>query len=154
MFWGSIQEIADFCGITRRSTTSVLNGKTIATKKGFRRMSSQEAIDHYQPPRPPKNKPIFHRKDYASKIHWKITFLKDWDKGEPYPKDSSRMFSGTPQEFTRYLNCNKGLIYRLINTYEGLPENNKLRSIQGWKIARVRRYTVKPTRQPRIKKDV
>ncbi|AFK66688.1 hypothetical protein COPG_00092 [Colwellia phage 9A] len=152
--WGSIQELADHCNVTRRSISSILNGTTTATKRGFRRMSTEEAIKYYQPPKPPVVNQVFHRKDYASKIHWKITFFKNWKKGEKYPTEKDRKYSGTPQEFSKHLNCNKGLIYRLLNTHDGTPEKYPLRSIQGWTISRVRRYDSKPVRKTRKPKEL
>jgi hypothetical protein len=153
IFWGSVQEIADFCGISRRSASSVLNGTTIATKKGFRRMSTEEAEKYYQAPKPPIVKQVFHRKEYESKKYWKITFFKDWKKGEKYPTEAIRRFSGTPQEFSKFVNCNQGLIYRQLNTHYGLPEKYPLRSIKGWTISRVRRYDTAQVTKPRKYKE-
>ena len=154
MVWGSVQELADHCKVTRRSMASILNGTTVASKRGFRKMSPEEIEKYYQPPKPPKVVQVFHRKDYANKQYWKITFLKNWKKGEPYPISKCDRFSGTPQDFTRKVNCNSGLIYRLLNTHDGIKEKYPLRSIKGWTIARIRRYDSVPVRKTRQPKEI
>ncbi len=154
VIWGSVQELADQLGITRRSVSSILSGATVSTKQGYRKMTTEEIEKYYQPPKPPKVKPVFHRKEYASKMHWKITFFKNWKKGEKYPTEPERRFSGTPQDFSRFVNCNQGLIYRLLNTHDGSPEKYPLKSVKGWTISRVRRYDCKQVRKSRKPKEV
>lgn len=153
--WGSVQELADHCNITRRSISSILNGTTTSTLRGFRKMTDEEAKKYYQPPKPKSTKQVFHRKDYESKIHWKVTLFKDWNKGDKYPtKDEKhRRFSGTPQEFSRFFNFNKGLIYRALNTHCGLPEKYPVRSIKGWTISRVRKYNSDPKGCKQVSKE-
>ena len=112
-------------------------------------MTPEEEEQYYTPPKPTSQGK--RNKIYNSKRHWKLTFLHDWKKGDLYPQESSRKFSGSPQDFVKFIGCNAGQIYRLINTHEGIPEKYPLRSIKGWAIARVRRYDEPQTRKPREK---
>jgi len=153
IFWGSIQEIAEYCNLNRRSVSSLINGVVSSTKKGFRRMTPEEEILHYQPPRPPNKNNNKKKCTYKSKKFWKITFFKDWKKGEKYPTDPKSIYSGSTQDFVRFTGCNSGQIYRLINTHEGNLEKYPLKSIKGWSIARIRRYSKPYVRQSRIKES-
>lgn len=138
VFWGSPQEVADYIGISYRSVYLLLNGTTQSTKRGYRAMTEDEEAKYYQPPKPQVVKK--RKSKYDTKQFWLITFIKDWKKGQPYPKDTSKIFSGNPQDFVKFSNCNSGQIYRLINTHEGSAEKYPLKSIKGWTIARIRRY--------------
>lgn len=153
IFWGTIDEVAAHLGISRRATVSLLDGVTKSTRKGHRAMTEEEQEKYYQPPKPPKKKPSKRNTNYNQKMYWKITFFKDWKKGEPYPQEPDRIFSGTPQEFVRFTNCNIGQIYRLINWHDGNEEKYPLKSIKGWTIARIRRYTEPYKRKPRKSKE-
>lgn len=142
VFWGTLQEIADHCDIKYRAAALLFQDLKRSTRSGFRAMTEEEQELHYQPP---KAKPISRRtsKTYESKKNWKITFFKNWKKGEKYPdlkEEPDRIFTGSPQEFSLMVNCNLGMIYRLINTHEGKKEKYPLKSIKGWTIARIRRY--------------
>ena len=141
IFWGSVQEIADHCGIGYRSALLIFQFDGRETRNGYRAMTEEEQKKHYQPPKykePKKSK----RGKYGSRLCWKITFFKDWKKGEKYPDpdDSSLRFTGSPQDFCAFVECNQGMVYRLLNTHMKVPENNKLKSIKGWTIARIRKY--------------
>lgn len=141
IFWGSKQDVAKKLEITYRAVTEITSGRIKVSRKGYRLMTPEEEILYYQPPKPPKPKNKIPVK-FESKCHWKLTFFKDWKKGDKYPDPSEKLrrFSGTPQEFSKHIGCNQGMVYRLINTHLGRPEKYKLRSIKGWSIARTRMF--------------
>lgn len=156
IFWGSPQEIADSIGISYRSVHSMLSGKVKETRKGHRVMTEEEKVKYYQPPKPPKPKPRKKVK-YSSKMHWLITFVNDGKKsGVPDTENPDhKFFSGSPQEFVKFVGCNLGQIYRLINTHEKSKEEKyPLKTIKGWRIARIRRHKespIKKTHNRRVK---
>lgn len=139
VFWGTIDEVAAHIGITRRAAISILDGTTKSSRKGHRAMTEEEQKQYYQPPKPPKKLPKKTKK-YQQKMYWRITFLKDWKKGQSYPKESGRIFTGTPQDFVKFVGCNIGQIYRMINWHLGLEEKYPLKSVKGWSICRIRKY--------------
>lgn len=144
IFWGSPQEVADHLGISYRAVYMLINGKTKSTKKGHRMMTPEEELKYYQPPKPTTNTS---KKDktYNPKNNWLITFVKDGKKsGRPSTAKDVKTFSGSPQDFVKFIGCNAGQIYRLINTYEGSPEKYPLKTIKGWRITRIRRYKEAP----------
>ena len=135
VFWGSVTEIANHIGLNYRATLMIISGETKESRTGWRIMTTQEQIIHYQV----RPEVVSTRKNskYEKKQGWKLTFLKDWKKGQPY-SNATDQWSGTPQEFCRMSGCNQGVIYRLINTHRGLPEAYPCKSIRGWTIARIR----------------
>lgn len=144
IFWGSPQEIADHLGISYRAVYLLVSGKTKSTKKGHRVMSEEEQQLYYQPPKPPTTAKT-RSKDYNTKKFWLVTFVKDGKKsGRPEVGDSVEYFSGSPQDFVRFTGCNTGQVYRLINTHSGDSEKYPLKTIKGWRIARIRRYSEPP----------
>ena len=144
VFWGTVEEVADHMGVTRRSAENLLSGKVASTRRGHRAMTPEEQEKYYQPPRFKERKKA-PRKNYSNKRNWYITFFKDWKRGKPYPQEECRRFSGNPQEFVRFVGCNVGQVYRMINWYEGCKEEKyPLKSIKGWTIARIRRYDTPP----------
>ena len=141
VFWGSVQEISDKVGVSYRAVLLLFSNEGRSTRKGWRAMTTEESKLHYQPPRAriPVKRELA---KYQSRKYWKLTFFKDWKKGDQYPSDDpSRVFTGSPQEFCRFVNCNTGKIYRMINKHYGEPEKYPVGSINGWAIARVRKYT-------------
>ena len=141
VFWGSIQEIADHLRIHRRSAARLFIVEGSNTMGGWRAMKEEEEIRYYEPPK--AREPIS-RKGIAlhSKSKWVITFFKDWKKGDKYPPpdDLIRRFSGNPKSFSSFVNCNSGMVFRLLNTHFKLPEKYPLKSVKGWTIARVRKH--------------
>lgn len=106
-------------------------------------MTEEEEAKYYQPPKPPVRKPRSPK--YNTKNNWLITFVKDGQKsGKPQTKDPNDYFSGSPQEFVRFTGCNAGQVYRLINTHLGDPEKYPLRTIKGWRVNRIRKYSEAP----------
>lgn len=106
-------------------------------------MTEEEQIQYYEPPKPPvikKRKP-----EYNTKQNWLITFVKDGLKsGRTATKDPANFFSGNPQDFVRFTGCNSGQVYRLINTHLGEKEKYPLKTIKGWRISRIRKYSEPP----------
>lgn len=144
IFWGSPQDVADLLGISYRSAHLLISGKTKKSKIGYRRMTEEEEEKYYEPPKPRKSKPV--KSKYSSKKNWLITFVKD-GKREGRPDTSFPDYevqSGCPQDFVRAVGCNVGQVYRMINTYEGKSEKYPLKTIKGWRITRIRRYSEKP----------
>lgn len=154
VFWGTIDEVAEHIGVSRRAAYNILDGKTASSRRGHRAMTEEEKEKYYQPPRPKPPKKNSRPKHYSNKRNWYITFFKDWKKGEKSPKEEHRRFSGNPQEFVKFTNCNIGQVYRLINWYEGNEEKYPLKSIKGWTIARIRRYDTPPRNPINRKKYV
>ncbi len=135
VFWGSVTEISNHIGLNYRATLMILSGATKSSRTGWRVMTEQEQILYFQV----RPEVVSTRKNakYEKKQGWKLTFLKDWKKGQPY-NVATEQWSGTPQEFCRMSGCNQGVIYRHINTHRGLPEAYPCKSIRGWTIARIR----------------
>jgi hypothetical protein len=144
IFWGSANEIAEKCNITYRNVLIMFSsaGKNRVSRNGYRAMTEDELEMYYQPPKPPKPPKPLVMKSVVVRMHWVITFFKDWRKGDKYPDPSEegRKFSGNPQEFIRFINCNAGSVYRMIETHDGLKPKYPVHSIHGWSISRIRRY--------------
>ena len=147
-FIGSIDGIADHLGITIRTASTLVNRPGYSTRIGWRRMTEEEEIEYYTPPIPtPERKSGV---SYHPKRFWKITFFKDWKKGDPYVTDKSRMFTGTPQEFAKFMNCSISQVYRVLDTHMGIIHKYKLRTVKGWCPVRIRKYD-KPYKRRSLK---
>ena len=135
IFWGSVKEIAIHIELSYRAALLLLAKDVKISRLGWRIMTAQEMITHYQVI--PKMQITRKGKKHQEKNTWLLTFLKDWKKGQPYSVATDR-WSGSPQDFCRMSGCNQGIIYRHINTHKGLPEAFPCKSIRGWTIARIR----------------
>lgn len=136
VYFGSIQGIADKCGISYRTACNLIKEEGYITKSGYRRMTEEEEETYYEPPPPPpprKTSP----QGYQSKRSWRVVFHRNWKRGYALPEKKEDRFIGSPQEFVRFVNCNLGQVYRLMNTHQGLPEKYKLKSVKGWSIYRI-----------------
>lgn len=143
IFWGSPQEVADHLGISYRAVYMLINGDIKSTKKGHRLMTEEEQAKYYEPPKPPVIKK--RKSEYNTKQNWLITFVNDGLKsGRPATKDPSKYFSGSPQDFVRFTGCNSGQVYRLINTHLKEDEKYPLKTVKGWRITRIRKYSEPP----------
>lgn len=144
-FLGSISEIANHLGITYRTASTIVNRPGYSTRIGWRRMTEEEEIEHYTPPVPsPERKSGI---KYNPKKFWKITFFRDWKKGDPYITDTDNIFTGTPQEFVRFASCSISQVYRILDTHMGIIHKYKLRTIDGWCPVRIRKYQKPYTRR-------
>lgn len=143
VFFGSIQEIADHCKIVYRTAWDLVTLEGYVTSTGYRRMTPEEEEQYYTPPKPPVLKP--RKTKYSVKGKWRIVFHKNWVRGYAIPKNKEDRFIGSPQEFVRFVGCNIGQVYRLLNTHQKLPEKYPLRSVKGWSIYRVYKNTPKNT---------
>ena len=150
-FFGSIQEIADHCGITYRTACNLLKQEGYTTMSGYRRMTPEEEEKYYTPPKPPVLKDRKSR--YYVKGKWRVVFHKNWTRGYALPEKEEDRFIGSPQEFVRFVGCNIGQVYRLLNTHQKLPEKYPLKSIKGWSVYRVYKNKSK-TKKPKTNRII
>ena len=148
IYYGSIAGAVDVVGISRRAIYLILDGHRKKTRTGWRKMMDEEYEKYYQPPTPPKKARISKEGDRKMR-HWKVLFIKDYEGGKA-PKDPSRRFSGSPSEMAKFSGLSYVLLRRLVLTKIGeCPETEiPLRSLQGWKVVRVKkRDSPKPERE-------
>lgn len=148
VFYGSVEECAKKAGVCRRGMVYILAGRILRTNTGWMKMTEDEYSEHYQPPKPVKHKPPKPRLQedgtrYPTMRYWKISIFKDWQRGDPVPKEQERKFLGTMSEVAKFLNCQYGQVLRMVNTYLGEPEKYKMKSLHGWRIYRVRKHKEK-----------
>jgi hypothetical protein len=148
VFYGCSAECAEKMGITIRALNYLRSGVNKINKQGWKVMTEEEYAKYYQPPRPyklPDKKPGSNERKY-----WKLLILKDWKAGELYPKEKERVFSGTIVEFSKRIGCQVGQVHRMVNAYLGILDDYPLRSLRGWRIARLRKYTGDEVRTKRV----
>lgn len=140
IFFGNILQVKEFLGMEHITHRIITKGDLEKSElpDGWRVMTEEEEITYYEPP------PLFEEKIHklyeANRYgDWKLTLFKEWKKGEPYPTDPSLKFSGTVTEFKNKFNVNKGALSRFITTHEGTNTGQPIYTLNGWRIARVRR---------------
>ena len=147
VFYGCGAECAKKMGITTRALNYLRAGVNQINKQGWKVMTDEEYAKYYQPPRPfklPKKKPS------QVKRYWQLVILKDWKKKDPYPKDPERVFSGTMSEFATRIGCQLGQVSRMVDAHMGIIDDAPLRSLRGWRIARLRKNTGDEVRTRRV----
>lgn len=148
VFYGTNVECAERAGVTPRSMSYLRSGANSITRTGWKLMTEDEYALYYQPPKPVEHKPVVRKNE--SRKHWRLVILKDWKKGENYPTEPERRFTGTMAEFVKRIGCQRGQVTRMVNTHFGLEEKYPLKSLRGWRIARIRKYDGKEIRTKRV----
>lgn len=141
IFFGNVREVSEYAGVSRRTACNMIDTDGYTTRKGFRRMTPEEENKYYQPPQP-RNQKVKH-KQHESKRFWHITFFRNWEKGDPSPKDPVDHFSGTITEFNNFTGCKPSQLVRMLNTHFKVKDKYPLATFHGWRVARVRKY-IKP----------
>lgn len=147
VFYGCNAECAEKIGITPRTFYMLKAGELKSSKRGWKIMTEEEYNKYYQPPRPYK---LPKKSSPQIKKYWQLLILKDWKKGELYPKDPERVFSGTMSEFATRIGCQYGQVSRMVDAHMGILDDNPMRSLRGWRIARLRKYTGDEVRTRRV----
>lgn len=137
VLWGAPVDLADKIGISERMLRYVIAG-TRKTAKGWRYIKDPEEIEkYYQPPVPlPRHWQDVRPSSTVFK-DCKMVLYKDWEKGQPAPKDPHSRFVGNINDLIRMTGWKMHDIIDLIRTYKGEKFKRRRHTLHGWRLYRI-----------------
>lgn len=137
VFFGSVTDIAKYLGVTYPTAYALCHQKGKMTSKGWRRVTDEEEVKYYIPPKPIKPRNC----TYKERANWKVTFIK---RGEHSieSKKYEDLFSGSIKELQIYLGLDRSSqIHKVLDSHYGISKGSPVKSVRGYVPYRIRKYS-------------
>ena len=140
IYFGNISQIREMLKVPNNSKIRDKDSLSSSDSlKGWRLMTEDEEVKYYLPPlmvKPQKYK-LYTPNRYGE---YRLTLFRKWKKGDKYPTESDRRYTGTVKDFKGDFNVSKSVISRWITSYIDSDTKQPIHTVKGWRIARLRKY--------------